>query len=99
VPKNSTGTLTVEIVAVNGTAYARYRGYKVAVDPADPRTHMWAVLYYVTLLCNIDLTTARFVGMGNITVSPTEVPLLAGCNFQLLAEHNVAGNQAEDFRM
>jgi len=77
VPHNSTGTLTIEIVAVNGTAYARYRGCKVAADPADPRTHMWAVLYYASLLRNVNLTTARFVGMGNATVSPTEVPFEA----------------------
>jgi len=77
VPKNSTGTLVVEITAKNGTAYARYRGCKVAANPADPRTHWWAVLYYVTLLRNVNFTTARFVGVGNVTVSPTEIPFSA----------------------
>jgi len=77
VPHNSTGTLAVDITAKNGTAYARYRGCKVAADPADPRTHMWAVLYYVTLLRSVNLTTACFVGMNNVTVSPTEAPFSA----------------------
>jgi len=77
VPHNSTGVLAVEIVAVNGTAYARYRGCKVAADPADPASHRLAVLYYATLLRSVNLTTARFTGMGNVTVSPAEVPFEA----------------------
>jgi len=85
VPKNSTGTLAIEIVARNGTAYAWYRGCKLPADPADPRTHWWAVLYYASLLRNVNLTKARFVGMNNVTVSPTEVPfsLVATFNFWL----------------
>jgi len=91
VPHNSTGTLTIEIVAVNGTAYARYRGCKVAADPADPRTHMWAVLYYVTLLRDVNLTTARFVGMDNATVSPTEVPFEAVRTFSFWLNITLSG--------
>jgi len=77
VPKNSTGVLAIEITAKNGTAYARYRGCKLPADPADPRTYRWAVLYYASLLRNVNLTTARFVGMNNVTVSPAETPFSA----------------------